>query len=358
MSPRESTIAHILSKKELIETVLDSIQASGWNYILPKGHDYTLPVKISITDGTESQIILVYIWNISHGGKGRSTEEYRIQIKGSPPLQTGNNFKTLLLGWFDEDRVFAAFDAYKHRNFTGLSPSVQVPKHTMDSAKIHGVAFHTKTIKEGKEVVVAFTQDYIIEYINDLYPQYHVQNPRGITETEAEIIEKNPLDVTIPEAELNKVPTERQTTLVTMSRKVRERKFQRNVWTAYNHGKCVFCGLQAKLTEAAHIVAVSDGGTDEIVNGIQMCRNHHKAFDNGLLSISPEYTIFYNKAQYDKLVKSKQDNELDNFIKKSRIGETIFLPNDSRYNPKKEYLAKNCKLKGIQSTLTQVESEL
>lgn len=348
--PRKLTIVRVLSKQNLIQSILDGIQDSGWSYTLPRGLDYTLPVKISITNGIESQTILIYIWNISHGGKGRSAEEYRIQIKGNPPLLTSNKFKTLLLGWFDEDKVFAAFDAYKHRNFTGYSPSVQVPKSTLDLAKTQPFAFHTKVIHEGKEVVVAFAQLYIMEYINDLYPQYHAQFAQGISHTEAETLETYPLDREIPEAELNKLSSERQTAIVTMSIKVRERKFQKNVWTIYHHGRCTICGLQANLTEAAHIIPVSERGTDEIVNGIQMCRNHHKAFDNGLIAVSPNFTILLNSTLAEKLVASGQGNELENFIDKSRIGEKILLPSDSRFYPKKEYLAKNCKLKGIQLT--------
>jgi putative restriction endonuclease len=349
--PRGATVAHILSREELLHKVLDSIQVSGWSYTLSRGSDYALPVEISITNGTETQTILVYIWNISHGGRGRSAEEYRIQIKGTPPLRTGNKYKTLLLGWFDEDKVFAAFDAYKHRNFTGLSPSVQVPIGTLNLATTQSFAFHTKEINEGKEVVVAFTSPYIMEYINDLYPQYHAQFAQGISSIEAETIETCPLDMDIPDSELNRLPAERQTAIVTMSIKVRERKFQRNVWTVYHHGICAICGLQANLTEAAHIIPVSGSGTDEIVNGIQLCRNHHKAFDDGLIAVSPNYTILLNTALADKLVASGQDSELKSFVEKSRVGQEIFLPSGSRFYPKKEYLAKNCELKGIQPTL-------
>jgi putative restriction endonuclease len=348
---RRLTIAHVLSRTELIQLILDGIKDSGWSYTLPHGSDYTFPVEISITNGTESQTILVYIWNISHGGRGRSKEEYRIQIKGNPPLQTGNKYKTLLLGWFDKDKVFAAFDAYKHRNFTGLSPSVQVPIGTLNLAATQPFAFHTKEINEGKEVVVAFTQPYIIEYINNLYPQYHAQFAQGISNAEAETIETFPLDREIPDSELNRLPAERQTAIVTMSVKVRERKFQRNVWTVYHHGICAICGLQANLTEAAHIIPVSGSGTDEIVNGIQLCRNHHKAFDDGLIAVSPNYIILLNTTLADKLVASRQDSELKNFIDKSRIGQQIILPSDGRFYPKKEYLARNCQLRGIQPTL-------
>jgi len=349
--PRGATVAHILNREELLQKVLDGIQVSGWSYTLSHGLNYTLPVEISITNGTESQTILVYIWNISHGGRGRSAEEYRIQIKGTPPLRTGNKFKTLLVGWFDEDKVFAAFDAYKHRNFTGYSPSVQVPIGTLNLATTQPFAFHTKEIIEGKEVVVTFTQPYIMEYINNLYPQYHAQFAQGISNIEAETIETCPLDMDIPDSELNRLPAERQTAIVTMSIKVRERKFQRNVWTVYHHGICAICGLQANLTEAAHIIPVSGSGTDEIVNGMQLCRNHHKAFDDGLIAVSPSYTIMLNNVLADRLVASGQDSELRSFIDKSRIGQQIFLPSDSRFYPKKEYLARNCELRGIQPTL-------
>jgi putative restriction endonuclease len=349
---RVPTVSRILDRQELIDTVLSAIQDSDWSYTLPNGLDYTLPVRIQLTNGIESQTIAVYIWNISHGGKTRSRGEYRIQIKGPPPLLTGNNFDTILLGWFEENQVFAAFDAFKHRNYREGSPSIQVPRQTLDAAVAQPFAFHTKQLtNDGKEVVVAFSKPYFTEYLNVMYPQYHAQFAEGISGTEAEIIENNRLDEEIPEDEINRLPEERQTAIVTMNKKIRNRSFQRNVWLAYHHGQCAICGLQGRLTEAAHIIPVGGTGNDLITNGIQFCRNHHKAFDDGLIAVGPNYMILLNYELVNRLNSAGQGNELQAFIDGSRIRQRIFLPNDNRCYPNPRYLAENCRLKGIQPTL-------
>ncbi len=339
-----------LEREELLEVILDGLQAGGWSYIITQSDK--LPFKITITSGTETERLVIYIWNVGTGGKTRSEDEYRIQLKGKPPLRTGTSFKTLLLGWFEAGKVFVGFDAYKHREFSGRSPSVQVPKHTVEAAIKNKVAFHTKELKrvEGKEVVVAFQQRYLIPYINDIFPEYHSPSAEGISDEEAQVIERNRLDLPLPDPATEGLPPKRRTALVNMNMKVREGSFGEGVWRIYQ-GRCVVCGIQAELTEAAHIMPVKDEGSDDVRNGVQMCRNHHKAYDNGLYGIAPDYTLILSQERADKIKRSRLGDGLDAFIQTLRIGEKIILPSDERLNPKPEYLEEACKLRGIELTL-------
>ena len=340
--PRALTIRNQLSKKQLYDIVISSIRDSDWNITNMSGYG-SFPLKVTLSDGENTQELLIYIWNISQGGKTRNPEEYRIQMKGSG-LVINHSFKTLLLGWFDEEKVFAAFDAYKHRVF-GSSPSVQVPRATLHQSIEHGLAFHTKKIKDGQEIVVAFRPEYFMEYVQDVYPQYHESIQHSLSEAELKVVEQ-PLDMKLPDSILDTMPTERKTVVQTLNRKVRDARFKRNIFFLYK-GRCAICGLQARLTESAHIIPVKEEGTDELTNGILLCRNHHKAYDSGLLAISPRYIIVLNHRQVKRLSDGAQDNKLKEFISESRIGETIFLPDDTRFHPKKEFLLKNCESKGI-----------
>jgi len=53
------------------------------------------------------------------------------------------------------------------------------------------------------------------------------------------------------------------------------------------------CGMSLRAPsgmlecEAAHVVRVGDGGTDQIKNALPLCRTHHWAFDNDLWCIQP-----------------------------------------------------------------------
>lgn len=42
------------------------------------------------------------------------------------------------------------------------------------------------------------------------------------------------------------------------------------------------------LLDAAHIRGVADRGSDNPRNGLILCKNHHAAFDAGLLNLHPE----------------------------------------------------------------------
>ena len=65
----------------------------------------------------------------------------------------------------------------------------------------------------------------------------------------------------------------------------RDRKFRIAVLKNYDE-KCAICRCkEKKLLQAAHIVAVADGGNDSSANGVCLCANHHIMFDKELIKI-------------------------------------------------------------------------
>jgi putative restriction endonuclease len=334
------TVPKLLTKEELFDKILTSIQNSDRNVIVLSK---SFPLRIIVSDGATQEKLVIYIWNISQGGKTRNPNEYRIQMKGRS-LIVGDDFKTILFGWFDSEQIFVAFNAYKHQTF-GYSPSVQVPKQTIDEAANKGIATHTKKLNiiRGQEIVIAFKPEFIIEYIDTLFPQYHAERLMSIERAEANVL-ANPLQVS--DADLMRLSAPRRKVIINVLKNLREKKFQEYIWKLYQ-GRCAICGLNAHLTEAAHIVPVGKRGTDELVNGILLCRNHHKAYDSGILAINKHYRIILNTNKVSELRSNREDSMLDEFIRDSRIGEKIAMPTDSRFNPKKEYLISNCKSKGF-----------
>ncbi len=326
---------NILSKKELFGRVLSSIRKAGGRCdILSKFTKH--PLKLSVVYEGREDIILLYIWNVSHGGRGRDAMEYRIQLKGDS-LDVSDDFKTVLFGWYEEKRVFAAFNAFKHREF-GRSPSIQVTKTTLEKAVKQGITFQRKQTPRGQDIVVTFRPEHILEYLQDIYPEYHKNGIADISEKEVRVVERR-LDLKIPDKELEELPADRKRVIQTINKKARDARFRKCIYRLYKE-RCAICGLQARLTEAAHIIPVKDDGSDELVNGILLCRNHHKAFDDGLVQIDVDYTILLNEKRTKWLANNSIDNKLMEFIDSSRIGEKIMLPDETRYYPKKEYLAK------------------
>ena len=62
-------------------------------------------------------------------------------------------------------------------------------------------------------------------------------------------------------------------------------KFNSDVFNYYQN-QCAVCNIKYFL-DAAHIVPVKDKGSDNKRNGLILCKNHHKAFDDGFFKINP-----------------------------------------------------------------------
>lgn len=86
----------------------------------------------------------------------------------------------------------------------------------------------------------------------------------------------------------------------------RDEAFRRVVLHEYQYS-CVLCQMLFKLGDlaeatAAHIVPKHKSGTDDPRNGLSLCRTHHWAFDEGLFTVSDEYTVIIspvlNKAKH------------------------------------------------------------
>ena len=62
--------------------------------------------------------------------------------------------------------------------------------------------------------------------------------------------------------------------------------FRKIVFEQCDPPHCVVCGeTTEELLEAAHYVAVKDGGADTAENGLCLCSIHHKLFDAGMIDI-------------------------------------------------------------------------
>ncbi|MGJ8652485.1 MAG: HNH endonuclease [Opitutaceae bacterium] len=82
-------------------------------------------------------------------------------------------------------------------------------------------------------------------------------------------------------------------------RVVRSAKFRKEVTKAYS-GRCILCGLNWGLIQAAHIYPISaPNSSDSLHNGLGLCGNHHALFDAHQLYIDPEkLTVTVDKELY------------------------------------------------------------
>ncbi|MBC8418365.1 MAG: HNH endonuclease [Desulfobacterales bacterium] len=84
--------------------------------------------------------------------------------------------------------------------------------------------------------------------------------------------------------------------LKTKEQKKRDPYFRDRIIQAYEH-QCAVCGFNVRMghtlvaLEAAHIKWHQAGGPDTEENGIALCALHHKLFDRGAFTVSPDLYI-------------------------------------------------------------------
>ena len=85
----------------------------------------------------------------------------------------------------------------------------------------------------------------------------------------------------------------------------RSEAFRREIMRIYNY-TCVVCRSRIlttegkSSTEAAHIIPFSDTKDNNIRNGISLCKLHHWAFDEGLISFSKTYKIMVSNFIFEE----------------------------------------------------------
>lgn len=120
----------------------------------------------------------------------------------------------------------------------------------------------------------------------------------------------------------------------TVQQRINQQFFRDAVLSAYQ-GRCCITGLQVpELLIASHIKpwAVSDSKTERTDPRNGLCLNglHDKAFDRGLITVLPDYTIKISTA-----LKEAPSTDGNDWLRQCE-GQKIILP--TRFKPTKEYL--------------------
>ena len=154
------------TKPELLERVEEGFRSGGWN-VLYLSEAGVHPARYRVYRDDRAFTVRTYIWNISHGGGPRSAAEYRIQITGlgRDNFDAEIGGKTLILGWWPNDEVFAGFDYRRHSGHLGGSPSMQIGLPALQSAVTNGFAVHRKNTGE---LAIAFRPDFLGTYAENL----------------------------------------------------------------------------------------------------------------------------------------------------------------------------------------------
>jgi putative restriction endonuclease len=116
--------------------------------------------------------------------------------------------------------------------------------------------------------------------------------------------------------------------------RLHQARFRGRVLVAYSN-RCTICRLrEARLLDAAHIVGDLEArGEPAVSNGLSLCSIHHRAFDQDVVGVSPNYTVHVAPRLLDD-----EDGPMLELLKAFHE-KTIEVPSRRTWKPNRERLA-------------------
>ena len=166
-----------------------------------------------------------------------------------------------------------------------------------------------------------------------LYPCYVAEDDPG---TRRVLVTKGVMAGPLDEQEPLRLddPIERRYVVRETRVRVHQARFRGRVLPAYR-SQCTMCRLkEMRLLDAAHIVGDAQAaGEPAVANGLSVCSIHHRAFDQHLVGVSPDYETRVSP----RLLEDDDGPMLE--LLKGFHGQPIHLPRSPVLRPDRERLA-------------------
>ena len=307
------------------------------------------PARLRVITADRTTACLVFLWNITPGGGGagvRPASERRIQVTAATrfPLEVGH--QTIVGGWSEEAGVWGFWDVMRHTRFSRKSPSFQVRIQTLERAFHDGVATQSR-MTTPLEIVVAVAPQFLLWYVEQGNVLHRSEDDHAEVAT---LVRPSPEEERIfVDSSANESQAARRYRLVETMQAYRAAWFRPAVLQAYSH-QCAVCPISLNLVDAAHLIPVRHAeSTDEVTNGIALCRLHHAAFDNGLIGFRPDYRIVENPQLFARLGELNFLRGVDEF--RALLRPTIRYPAEIEVRPNPEYLRRGMELRNFAAEL-------
>jgi putative restriction endonuclease len=315
----------------LIDAVLEATQESGHSAVLLSGiRQHPREFLVTMQDRNEIHLF-VFAWTLTHGGRTRLPDEYRIQMTSvSSPLYIPAEGVTILIGYEPNLKMFAGFDLNRHKTFTTGSPSVQIDIGAVRKALDDGMAFDRKS---NDEIAIGIRPDQLFDYaLNASYLHKY-----GKETSTLRLLTRASSMQDIPSAALEALSEPRQRIVQAVSRLSRAANFRLQVLNAYGN-RCAVTRAQLRLVDAAHILPVGvPGSVDNVRNGLALSPTLHRAYDAGLIYLTENREMKLNAKRKAELCGVRLDTGLEEFTK--LLGK-IHLPADRRQWPDASFVTR------------------
>jgi putative restriction endonuclease len=333
----------------LVDSFVAALERLGATVVRNEQQQARRPARFRVVTAHNITDCILLLWTVTPGGGGpkvRPANERRIQLTKVDRIPIEPGWRTLLGGWSEEFGVYCFWDARRHVRFSTASPSLQVTSETLQTAARVGIGTYLRPAATGMEVVVAVAPDSLLWYVESGLPLHNADEDAA---SAVDLLEANIEESTFLDQSTSDVQAARRCDLVQTIRAYRDSQFRPAVLRAYRY-RCAVCRCSLRLVEAAHIIPVSyPGSTDDVTNGLALCRLHHGAYDNGLLGVQSDYRVIVNPESEQRLAKLNLDDGLDEF--KQRLPERITPPAILKARPSPENLVIGLRARGWPETL-------
>lgn len=320
--------------------VRDSLRGFSENFVpLESGN----PFRFSLNGRIHS----VHISFVHDSGKSRTNDdETRIQIsRAQIDLQRERSLAgdaVAFVGFFSDGEVFVGWDP---DHVFSLEAKTVVSIYARQSMQENVAQFKTAVHQFqsrglGEEsLAIALPKSALGFYLENIHSfhalasEAQIMNVLESVETGLAVLDSS-VNVSV-EADGSRV---RERFELVRTAYKRDPSFRTRILEAYDH-RCCICGIQLGIVQAAHIVPHAlPECTDDVTNGLALCSNHHRLYDDGLLLPGPGGLLRVNDARAKYLIESGRSVGLEEV--QAFHGERFNTPSRLEWHPNEAYLEK------------------
>jgi putative restriction endonuclease len=303
----------------------------------------TNPIEVSMNGKKYS----IYVLSVTDSGETRpNPDEQRIQItrsaRESQKKRRREGFAPLFVGFYPDGKVFTAWEPAYPFSLRAKNGSVYARLSHHDVAlQLGGAVYRLKpkylTRKTSTLSLPAEQLGFYLENCGTLHSAVDDDQLVAALDATSDALGSGKSSARV------KLGRTRKRVTVTRTAYARSPDFTRNVLAAYDYACCV-CRKQLRLVQAAHIIPHShDDSSDEVGNGLALCIEHHRLYDDGLLLIQPDGMIQISPDRVEHLENIGQDEGIK--IVKKFDGKRIRMPADGANRPLDDLLARGVRIR-------------
>jgi len=294
----------------------------------------------------------VHVSSIHDSGNTRTNEdEERIQIRRNvideQRLRAEQGATPLFIGFFPDGNTFTAWEPdHVFAQNPEKGGSVYARWSHNAQARINGAALRTSCSNNlGRTVVTLALRTDALGFYFENWRTFHTLDDQDdavrLVEETAKVVETSAKSGSWEEGV--DLPNDRVMVTITRTAYVRDPAFRDSVMRAYE-GRCCICGRQLGLVEAAHVIPhAHPESTDDVRNGLALCVEHHRMYDDALLLPTTEQRLHLNPDRVEHLGNIGQGAGLEDV--RALSAKQYKVPNDAASRPANELLERGVRIR-------------